>query len=41
MPGLDYSPAPCMGEHNEEVFRGLLGLDEEEFESLKAQQVIF
>jgi benzylsuccinate CoA-transferase BbsF subunit len=41
MPELDYGPAPCMGEHNEEVFRGLLGIPEEEFERLRAEQVIF
>ena len=33
--------APLLGEHNREVFRGLLGLEEDEIERLEAAQVIW
>lgn len=34
------SPAPYCGEHNEEVYKGLLGLSDEELEALKEESVI-
>lgn len=40
MPQLDYRPTPMIGEHNHEVFCGLLGLPEEEFAELCAEGVI-
>lgn len=39
-PGGIRSVAPKIGEHNEEVYRGLLGLSAEEFGQLKAQKII-
>lgn len=39
-PGSIRSPSPEMGEHNDEVYRGLLGLDEARYEALKAAKVI-
>jgi crotonobetainyl-CoA:carnitine CoA-transferase CaiB-like acyl-CoA transferase len=41
MPELAYSPAPCLGEHNAEIFGGLLGLSAAEIEQLVSQEVIF
>ena len=32
--------APCLGEHNEQVLEGLLGMSETEVESLRAEGVI-
>ncbi|MGA3118192.1 MAG: CoA transferase [Syntrophobacteraceae bacterium] len=32
---------PLMGEHNEDIFQGLLGLTSEEIETLKEQEVIY
>ncbi|MCH2171539.1 CoA transferase, partial [Myxococcota bacterium] len=32
--------APCLGEHNQEVFGGLLGLSEAEIDSLRDEGVI-
>jgi crotonobetainyl-CoA:carnitine CoA-transferase CaiB-like acyl-CoA transferase len=37
---LHRSPPPTLGQNNEEVLRGELGLSEEEYEDLKARQVI-
>jgi crotonobetainyl-CoA:carnitine CoA-transferase CaiB-like acyl-CoA transferase len=39
-PGRIERAAPCLGEHNAEVFRGLLGLGEKEYESLVRDGVI-
>jgi formyl-CoA transferase len=39
-PGGIRSPSPEMGQHNEEVYRGLLGVDAERFAALKAGKVI-
>ena len=40
MPSFDYRPTPLLGEHNEEVFCGLLGLPRDEFDRLVEEQVI-
>lgn len=34
------APAPLVGQHNQEVFEGLLGLDEAEYEALVQAGVI-
>jgi crotonobetainyl-CoA:carnitine CoA-transferase CaiB-like acyl-CoA transferase len=39
-PGRIDSAAPCLGEHNEQVFRGLLRLDGEEYARLREEGVI-
>jgi crotonobetainyl-CoA:carnitine CoA-transferase CaiB-like acyl-CoA transferase len=39
-PGEIERAAPCLGEHNAEIFRGLLGLPEEEYEALFRDGVI-
>ena len=39
-PGAIQHGAPRLGEHNDEVFRGLLGLDAEELEALRRDGVI-
>ena len=41
MPELAYYAAPCLGQHNEEVFCGLLGLSKDEVERLKEAEVIY
>ena len=35
IPQLAYGPAPCLGQHNQEVFQELLGFDEGEFQRLE------
>ncbi len=40
-PGELRSPAPVLGEHNDEVFRGLLGFSEQEMAELRRERVIF
>lgn len=37
---LDYGPTPLLGQHNREVFTGLLGLPDDEFERLVRDSVI-
>ncbi|HEY8509506.1 MAG TPA: CaiB/BaiF CoA-transferase family protein, partial [Steroidobacteraceae bacterium] len=39
-PGKIRSPSPRMGEHNDEIYRGLLGLTPERIAQLKAAKVI-
>jgi crotonobetainyl-CoA:carnitine CoA-transferase CaiB-like acyl-CoA transferase len=41
MPELAYGPAPCLGEHNEEVFCNLLQLSKSEFERLQEAKAIY
>ena len=40
-PGHPPQPGPMLGEHNREVFGGLLGLSDEEIAALTAERVIF
>ena len=40
-PGELRSAAPILGEHNEEVFSGMLGMSAAEIEQLKKNQIIF
>jgi formyl-CoA transferase len=39
-PGSVRSPSPGMGQHNDEIYLQLLGLDRERFEELKARRII-
>jgi crotonobetainyl-CoA:carnitine CoA-transferase CaiB-like acyl-CoA transferase len=39
-PGGIRSPAPELGEHNEEVYRGLLGMDAQRYADLRQRSVI-
>jgi crotonobetainyl-CoA:carnitine CoA-transferase CaiB-like acyl-CoA transferase len=39
-PGDLHSLAPAIGEHNEEVYCGLLGMSTEKFRQLKAGEII-
>ena len=39
-PAVLHSAAPTLGQHNEDVYMGLLGRSEEEFDLLIAQDVI-
>jgi CoA:oxalate CoA-transferase len=39
-PAEDIAPAPLLGHHNEEIYRGLLGLSPEEIEDLRKEKVI-
>jgi crotonobetainyl-CoA:carnitine CoA-transferase CaiB-like acyl-CoA transferase len=39
-PAEDISPAPLLGEYNDEIYRGLLGLSREEMEELRTEKVI-
>jgi len=38
---LNYYPAPCLGQHNEYVFKEILKLDDSTYRSLVAEQVIY
>jgi crotonobetainyl-CoA:carnitine CoA-transferase CaiB-like acyl-CoA transferase len=38
-PGRIRKPAPCLGEHNEEIFCDWLGLDPENYRELEKQGV--
>ena len=39
-PGSIRSPSPAMGQHNDEVYQGLLGLDDARYAALKAAKVV-
>lgn len=39
-PGPPLRPAPTLGENTEEILTGMLGMDDQEFQALKAQGVI-
>lgn len=39
-PGGVHSPSPALGQHNEEVYLGLLGMPRERFEQLRSRKVI-
>jgi CoA:oxalate CoA-transferase len=39
-PAEDIAPAPLLGHHNEEIYRGLLGLSREEMEELRTGKII-
>ncbi|MGH3757769.1 CoA transferase [Actinophytocola sp.] len=41
MPMATGAPAPCLGEHNREVFVGLLGVTDEELARFESAEVIF
>jgi benzylsuccinate CoA-transferase BbsF subunit len=41
LPQPAYAAAPCLGEHNEDVFCGLLSLSRAEVQRLQAEQVIY
>ncbi|MBV1877986.1 MAG: CoA transferase [Pseudomonadales bacterium] len=41
MPPYLYNPAPCFGEHNQEILTGLLGLNDDEIKALKKQKIVF
>ena len=41
MPELAYGPSPLLGEHNEQILCGLLGLSRARYEELVAEQVIY
>lgn len=40
-PGVLRSPAPCLGEHNEQVCKGILGLSDEEIAQLLIDEVLY
>src|SRR5690606_37477339 len=39
-PGRVRSPSPSLGQHNDEIYRGLLGMDAERYAKLQAAKVI-
>jgi crotonobetainyl-CoA:carnitine CoA-transferase CaiB-like acyl-CoA transferase len=41
IPNLMYGPAPCLGEHNQSVYCGLLSLSAEEMGRLQEAKVIY
>jgi len=41
MPGNFHGPAPCIGEHSQEILTELLGLSAAEVDALAQQQVVF
>ena len=40
-PSSIHRHAPILGEHNHEIFHGMLGLSEEEIKALEEEQVIY
>jgi crotonobetainyl-CoA:carnitine CoA-transferase CaiB-like acyl-CoA transferase len=41
VPELNYSMPPDVGQHNREIFGGLLGLSDAEIQTLMEQKVIY
>ena len=39
-PGSVRTPAPALGQHNGEIFKGLLGIDDSRFAELESQGII-
>jgi formyl-CoA transferase len=39
-PGRVRSPSPSLGQHNDDVYRGLLGMNAERYAQLKTAKVI-
>jgi crotonobetainyl-CoA:carnitine CoA-transferase CaiB-like acyl-CoA transferase len=39
-PGKTTWPGPSLGSHNDEVFKDILGLEEQQLQSLREQKVI-
>lgn len=39
-PGYKRRPSPCLGEHNEQIYKGLLGISDAEFEELESTKII-
>ncbi len=39
-PGSIRSPSPALGQHNDEIYQNLLGLDAERYAALKSRKVI-